>query len=263
MAEIKWIKLSTSLFDDECINIIETMPEGDTILAIWLKLLIQAGKTNDNGLVYFKKNIPFTEDILSTVFRRPLNIIRLALETFKRFGMIEIINSNEILISNWEKHQNIAGMDRIKELRKLRNKRYQEKIKLIEHNKTSYKTYNKTQLDTLDIDIDIDIDKNKKDIYYNSDFLINLYNEKTNYCNKTSLTNINRKIAQNFISNNPDISEEQLEKAILAADNLKKSNDKLQISFNWLFRLENGFYNNFQKMLDSDVEVKKSKSYKL
>ena len=44
MAEVKWIKLSTQMFEDEKIKLIEQMPEADTILIIWVKLLAQAGK---------------------------------------------------------------------------------------------------------------------------------------------------------------------------------------------------------------------------
>lgn len=96
MAEVKWIKIVTDIFDDESIKIIEEMPEGDTIIVIWFKLLIQSGKINDGGLIYFKKDIPFTEEMLATVFKRPLNIIRLALKIFGQFGMIQIYDSRNI-----------------------------------------------------------------------------------------------------------------------------------------------------------------------
>lgn len=46
MAEIKWIKLSVNMFDDEKIKLIETMPEADTIIVIWVKLLALAGRSN-------------------------------------------------------------------------------------------------------------------------------------------------------------------------------------------------------------------------
>ncbi len=42
MAEVKWIKLSTSMFEDEKIRLIESMPEADTLLIIWIRLLAQA-----------------------------------------------------------------------------------------------------------------------------------------------------------------------------------------------------------------------------
>ena len=39
MAEIKWIKIATNIFDDEKLLLIETMPEADAIIVIWFKLL--------------------------------------------------------------------------------------------------------------------------------------------------------------------------------------------------------------------------------
>src|SRR5690625_2691781 len=103
MSEIKWIKLSTKMFEDEKIRLIEKMPEADTILIIWVKLLAQAGKTNASGYIFLSENIPYTDEMLATIFNRPLNTVRMALETFQRFGMIEIDDQSYIKITNWEK----------------------------------------------------------------------------------------------------------------------------------------------------------------
>ena len=46
MADIKWIKITTDMFDDEKIKVIEAMPDRDAILIIWIKLLTLAGKVN-------------------------------------------------------------------------------------------------------------------------------------------------------------------------------------------------------------------------
>ncbi|WP_342082555.1 phage replisome organizer N-terminal domain-containing protein, partial [Enterococcus faecalis] len=43
MAEISWIKLKTTMFDDEKIKLIQSMPEADAILVIWIRLLVLAG----------------------------------------------------------------------------------------------------------------------------------------------------------------------------------------------------------------------------
>src|SRR5699024_3136074 len=59
VSNIKWIKLSTSMFDDEKIKLIEKLPEADTILIIWIKLLSQAGRTNANGYIYLNENVPY------------------------------------------------------------------------------------------------------------------------------------------------------------------------------------------------------------
>ncbi|HBP9582646.1 TPA: phage replisome organizer N-terminal domain-containing protein, partial [Enterococcus faecium] len=52
MAEISWIKLKTTMFDDEKIRLIQAVPESDAIIVIWIRLLVLAGKTNDDGLIY-------------------------------------------------------------------------------------------------------------------------------------------------------------------------------------------------------------------
>lgn len=114
MSDVKWIKIVTDIFDDEKIRFIETMPEGDTLALLWFRLLCLAGKSNCGGLLMMTDRIAYTEDMLSSVFNRDVKIIRLALETFERLSMIEIVD-NAVYITNWEKHQNAAGLDKIRE----------------------------------------------------------------------------------------------------------------------------------------------------
>lgn len=135
MADVKWIKLTVSMFDDEKIKIIESMPDKDAILIIWIKLLILAGKTNASGYLYLSQNIPYTDEMLSTLFNRPLSTVRMALEIFQRFNMIDIDNGI-IGITNWEKHQNIQGLDKIREQTRERVAKYREKQKQIKCNVT-------------------------------------------------------------------------------------------------------------------------------
>lgn len=165
MAEIKWIKISCDLFNDEAIRLIEQMPDGDAIIVIWLKLLITAGKINDNGFLYFRKEIPYTDEMLSTVFNRPLNTIRLALSTFERFGMIQIVTQQGIYITNWEKYQNIEGMERARELAKMRMRKSRAKKKelmLLEMQKEEESCATLRNNNATVTALDIDIDKEKE-----------------------------------------------------------------------------------------------------
>ncbi|WP_439195017.1 phage replisome organizer N-terminal domain-containing protein [Bacillus pacificus] len=129
VSDVKWIKLSVSMFDDEKIRIIESMPEADTILICWVKLLSLAGKTNANGYIFLAENIPYTDDMLATVFNRPLNTVRLALETFHKFGMIEVDQEHYINIKNWGKHQSLDRLDEIREQARIRKQRQREREK--------------------------------------------------------------------------------------------------------------------------------------
>lgn len=130
MAAISWIKITTNIFDDEKILLIESLPEADAIIVIWFKLLTLAGKCNNDGVLMLNDKIPYTEEMLSTIFRRPLNTVRLALSTFEKYGMIVTLH-NVITIPNWEKHQQIETFDKIKEQNKARQKAYRERQKML------------------------------------------------------------------------------------------------------------------------------------
>jgi predicted phage replisome organizer len=112
--KVKWIKIVTDIFDDEKILLIENMPDGDCIIVLWFKLLCLAGKQNNGGVFILTDTIPYTDEMLATIFRRPVNTVRLALEVFERFGMIERIE-NVITIPNWGKHQSLDSAEKRRE----------------------------------------------------------------------------------------------------------------------------------------------------
>lgn len=130
MPEIQWIKITTTMFDNEKLKLIDAMPERDTIFYIWIRLLVQAGKTNAAGYIFLNEKIPYTEEMLSTLFNRQIQSVRLALGTLKSFGMIEIAENKLILISNWGKYQNVEGMEKVREQNRIRKQkqRYLEKL---------------------------------------------------------------------------------------------------------------------------------------
>jgi predicted phage replisome organizer len=106
MTDVKWIKIVTDIFDDEKILLIESLPEADSIIVIWFKLLCLAGKQNNSGVFIMGNGIPYTDQMLATIFRRKEATVKLALKTFEQFGMIEIING-AVTIPNWGKHQSL------------------------------------------------------------------------------------------------------------------------------------------------------------
>lgn len=114
MADVKWIKITTDLFDDEKILMIESLPSSDSIIVIWFKLLTFAGKQNNDGVFIMNDRIAYTDEMLASIFRRDVNTVRLALKTFQNFGMIDIID-DVITIPNWNKHQTLDAYERKKE----------------------------------------------------------------------------------------------------------------------------------------------------
>lgn len=116
-SEVKWIKIVTDIFDDEKILLIESMPEGDGIIVIWFKLLCLAGKQNNDGVFMLNDRVPYNDEMLAHIFRRPLNRVRIALDVFEKFGMVEIIE-NTITIPNWGKHQQLEKLMKRREYQK-------------------------------------------------------------------------------------------------------------------------------------------------
>ena len=129
MSDVKWIKIVTDIFDDEKILLVESMPDADSIIVIWFKLLCLAGKQNNGGVFMLNDRIPYTDEMFATIFRRPVNTVRLALSTFQQYGMVEIIN-NTVTIPNWEKHQDLDRIQLNKERNRQRVAAYRERLKL-------------------------------------------------------------------------------------------------------------------------------------
>jgi len=129
MPAVKWIKLSLEIFDDEKIKLIDAMPERDAVFYIWIRLLVLAGKCNEDGKIYLSENIPYTDEMLSTIFNRQINTIRLALDILQKFGMISMNRYQHILINNWGKHQNVIALEDIREKTRKRVASFRERKK--------------------------------------------------------------------------------------------------------------------------------------
>ena len=159
MADVKWIKITTDIFDDEKILLIESLPESDAIIVIWFKLLCLAGKQNNSGVFQMSNGLPYSEEMFASVFRKPVNTIRLALKTFQMYGMIEIVN-DVVTVPNWSKHQTLDQLEERKNYMKNYMKKYRENQKMLTSSecKVNSKVNSKVNVSNLEIDKEIDID---------------------------------------------------------------------------------------------------------
>lgn len=125
---VQWIKIMVDMFNHRKIEQIEVLPEADATLVIWIKLLCLAGKVNEGGSIMFTDEIAYTVEMLATHFKRPVSVVRLALETLSRFGMITVID-NIINISNWDKYQNIVALGEMKEYNRIKKRESRARLK--------------------------------------------------------------------------------------------------------------------------------------
>lgn len=163
MADVKWIKITTDIFDDEKILLIESMPDAYAIITVWFKLLCMAGKQNNNG-VFMMGRIAYTDKMLATIFRMNELTVKMALQTFEQFGMVEIIDG-VITIPNWGKHQSLDAYEKkkVRDRERIARKRAEQKALIaLSPDKSPDSSPDKSP-DVASLEEDKEEDKNKKE----------------------------------------------------------------------------------------------------
>lgn len=179
MAEVKWIKITTDMFDNRKIKHLRRLPEGNNIVLIWVMLLTMAGRCNSGGMIFLTENIPYTTKMLADELEFEENTVKLALEALERFDMV-VTDRGCFTIAGWDEYQNIEGMDKIREQNRLRKQKQREKQKLLP-NASRDITGQVTQCHATDIDKEEDKeDKKKKKKYIK--FVPPTFDEVQAYC---------------------------------------------------------------------------------
>ena len=245
MADVKWIKLTSDLFDNRKIKQIRKMPDGDALIVIWFQILCLAGNQGSKGLVFFSEDIPYNDEMLSVEFDRNINTIRLALNTFIKFGMIEIVNEF-ILVSNWEKYQSADKIESIREYNREKKRDQRERQKLLAL-KINEKDVNDSQghvLGSQDIDIYLPSTSNSlvlNDIYKDVIDYLNLKAGKNFKLVESNKKHINARIKEGF-------TLDDFKKVIDNKVTEWKNDDKM----NQYLRPETLFSSKFQSYLNSE-----------
>lgn len=129
MGDVKWIKIAVDMFSNRKIRMIESMDNGDALLVFWVKLLALAGQINDGGRIYFTPKMPYSHKALGLYLNTYETIVSQGLQIFKSYDMIEMDEVGIITIANWDKYQNVDGMERIRKQTRERVEKYRAKKK--------------------------------------------------------------------------------------------------------------------------------------
>ena len=168
MSDIKWIKITTDMFDNRKIKHLRKLPEGNNIVLIWVMLLTMAGRCNSGGMIFLTENIPYTPKMLADELGFEENTIKLALQALEQLDMI-IMDEEFFSVAGWDEHQNTEGLDKIREQNRIRKRNQRNRQKLLLEEKSHVKSRDShtksrdshaADKDT-DKDTDKDIDKDK------------------------------------------------------------------------------------------------------
>lgn len=255
MADVKWIKITTDIFDDEKILLIECLPEADSIIVIWFKLLCLAGKMNNSGVFMMNDKIPYTDKMLATIFRRKESTVQLALQTFEQFGMVEIIDG-VITIPKWGKHQSLDQLEkkRISQREYMRN--YREKQKLLTCNtncKANSNANGKANVSRPDKEEDIEEEKEIERDKIDYTGIVAAYNEIcVSYPSVKSISDARKKAIKAWLKNYTTDDFRTLFSKAEASSFLKgKNKNNWSATFDWLIK-----DSNMAKVLDGNYDDK-------
>ena len=159
MADVKWIKITTDMFDNRKIKHLRRLPDGNSIVLIWVMLLTLAGRCNSGGMIFLTENIPYTPKMLADELDFEESTVQLALDALEQLGMIQTSGDGFLAVTGWEEHQNIEGMEKIRESKRLAQARWRAKQAAIAEKSTVDSTVDSTKIESNNADKDIDKEK--------------------------------------------------------------------------------------------------------
>lgn len=130
MADVKWVKITTDMFDNRKVKFLRKLPEGNSIVLIWVMLLTMAGRCNSGGMIFLTENIPYTPKMLADELDFEESTVVLALQALAQMDMV-VLDEGILRIAGWEEYQNVEGLDRIREQNRLRKQHQREREKLL------------------------------------------------------------------------------------------------------------------------------------
>ena len=157
MPDVKWIKITTDMFDNRKIRHLRRLPDGNNIVLIWVMLLTMAGRCNSNGMIFLTENIPYTPKMLADELDFEENTVILALQALEQLSMVVTDANGFFSISGWGEYQSIDRLAEIREYNRIAKQKSRAKLKSLEGVNDKSMTSQRCQ------DTDIEEDKKKKE----------------------------------------------------------------------------------------------------
>ncbi len=125
-----WLKLNEDFFDDDTIQFIEEQENGILYSNFYLKLCLKSLK-NEGKLIRLVGNtlIPYDVKSLSKLTNVDIDTVRVAMELFKRIGLIEVLDTGEIYMSQINEMIG-SETNRAKGMRALRARQKSEQLEV-------------------------------------------------------------------------------------------------------------------------------------
>lgn len=122
-----YLKLKDDFFEREEIQILEAMPDGYLYCNILMKLYLRSLKSD--GRLMYRGVIPYTPEVLATLTRHSVGVVKSAIDAFRNLGLLEVLDNGAMYMLDVE---NFVGQssDEADRVRLYRAKIQAEKLAL-------------------------------------------------------------------------------------------------------------------------------------
>ena len=151
-----YIRLKENFFDSDEIKLLESIPnDGYKFSNILLKMYLKSLKYN--GRLMFNERIPFNAEMLATVTGHSIGDIERAIEMFKKFGLIEVLETGEIYMLDIQSFigKTSTEADRIKAYRRNIESKKQKGVQMYDKRTPEIET-------ELDKELDIETEREQE-----------------------------------------------------------------------------------------------------
>ena len=174
MSETKkyfWLRLKRDFFKRHDIQIIESMENGKDYILFYLKLLCES--VDHEGELRFSEQIPYNEQMLATITRTNIDIVRSAIKAFTGLHMMEVLDDGTLYMNEVQKMIGCTSQDEhTRESTRLRVQRYRERQKALPNKEKRYSNV------TCNGEIELEIEKDIDNTLSCCDEIIRYLNEK-------------------------------------------------------------------------------------
>ena len=240
-----WLRLKEDFFDERYIKALRRLPQGDSLVIVYLKMQLKSLKTE--GIIKYEGILPDSIAELAMALDEDENIVKLAVEGLVRFGVVERWDDETLYMSAM---QQLIGSESDSAARVRKHRALQSNGVALPSNSdvTACNTEKEKEKE-----IEIDKEKeNKKSTDYQA--IVNAYNETCVSFPAVQKLSEGRKKAIKARMNSGYTQEDftTLFRKAQESDFLKGKNDRnWRATFDWLIK-----DNNMAKVLDGNYDNK-------
>jgi predicted phage replisome organizer len=97
-----WLKLHDDFFNEKYIKMLRKLPDGDKLVIVYLKMQLKALRSE--GMLKYEKIMPSQAEEIALILDEDIHIVTLLIGVLKKMGVIEITDSDNILMVEMQKY---------------------------------------------------------------------------------------------------------------------------------------------------------------